>query len=306
MACCYIAAFCINQLIKTCQFLDIASGIKYNEENDEGWIHPASPTTTDPKREDSLVQRTPSSLVLSLDGLTCSACVEAVEKTIMKLPAVGKVRVSLTLQQVTVVATRDEILDEAQVVQAIRNIGYEAEVGPRSPKEIIELLKSEESTRRLATTFSHLGRCITVLEVFSFWLYLMPAKLTVLGNLRWFIHLASMSVMIYVQCYPARWIHKDGWKCLRGGPLNMSTLTSLSMMLACILPCMDFFIVGGLYRRSSYTMAAGLCLVVVAGKYIDGVSRRSATSNLAHMYKPIVQTEFATLFPEMIVSGTPK
>ncbi|CAH0020568.1 unnamed protein product, partial [Clonostachys rhizophaga] len=48
-----------------------------------------------------------------------------------------------------------------------------------------------------------------------------------------------------------------------------------------------------------YPMATGLGLVVVAGKYVDSLSRRSAAQDLVRVYKPILDADSITLYPGM-------
>ncbi|VUC28831.1 unnamed protein product [Clonostachys rosea] len=296
MACCYIAAFCIGQLVKACQFLDVGDGIKYNEEKEESGIDmPSKPSSG--KTETAL--SSPSSLVLSLGGLTCSACTQAVEDALAAVPGVSKVRVSLTLQQAVVISAENMALDNELMLSTVRDIGYEAQAGPRSPQKMIEHLQYRESTDRLGSTFSHLGRCATILQVLSLLIYLTPGRFAPFRGLRWCLHMASMAVMVYVQCSPVAWIHKHGWSWLRGGRLNMNTLTSLSMSLATLLPLLDWLVTGRLNSSSYYPMATGLGLVVVAGKYVDSLSRRSAAQDLVRVYKPILDADSITLYPGM-------
>ncbi|KAI1872769.1 uncharacterized protein JN550_003643 [Neoarthrinium moseri] len=274
MACCYIAAFCINHLIKACQFLDIGDNIKYNE--DKATLGPDAP---DPGLEIKLQAgaASGSSLTLSLGGLTCSSCTSAVEEALLALPSVAKVRVSLTLQQATVIGNSNKDLNEDLILQSIRSIGYDAQPGPRSPREIVELLQYRDKTDHLGSTLSHIGRCATLLQALTFCLYLLPGRSTLVQCLRWCLHTASIIVILYVQFIPVYWIHQDGWKWLRGGRMNMNTLTSLSMGLGSLLPCMDW----------------------LARKYVDILSRRAASKDLAQIYKPILETDFALLHPTM-------
>ncbi|CAG9936416.1 unnamed protein product [Clonostachys rosea f. rosea IK726] len=296
MACCYIAAFCIGQLIKACHFLDVGNGIKYNEEKEELGIDlPSKPS----KGKTETAPSSPSSLILSLRGLTCSACIQIVEDALAAVSGVSKVRVSLTLQQAVVIATENTVLDEELMLCAVRDIGYEAQAGPRTPQKMIEQLQYRESTDRLGSTFSHLGRCATILQALSLLIYLVPGRFALFRGLRWCLHMVSMAVMLYVQFSPVAWIHKRGWTWLRGGRLNMNTLTSLSMGLASLLPLLDWLVTGRLNSSSFYPMATGLGLVVVAGKYVDSLSRRSAAQDLVRVYKPILDADSITLYPEM-------
>ncbi|KAL1911256.1 hypothetical protein Sste5344_003060 [Sporothrix stenoceras] len=96
MACCYIAAYCVGQLVKASQFFDLDNGIRYNDEDGiETFIR-----DIDNDSEKAAIPKPPaadgSNFVVSIDGMTCSACTSAVEDTVGKIN--GLVRIVGVLQ----------------------------------------------------------------------------------------------------------------------------------------------------------------------------------------------------------------
>ncbi|PYB91657.1 heavy-metal-associated domain-containing protein [Pseudomonas sp. MB-090624] len=63
--------------------------------------------------------------VLNVQGMTCGHCVKAVTRAVQQLDASAKVEVDLAAKQVRV---QSELVQE-QVLAAIREEGYQAEVG---------------------------------------------------------------------------------------------------------------------------------------------------------------------------------
>ncbi|CAH0646996.1 MULTISPECIES: heavy-metal-associated domain-containing protein [Pseudomonas] len=63
--------------------------------------------------------------VFNVQGMTCGHCVKAVTRAVQQLDASAKVEVDLAAKQVRV---QSELVQE-QVLAAIREEGYQAEVG---------------------------------------------------------------------------------------------------------------------------------------------------------------------------------
>ncbi|MBA6132610.1 MULTISPECIES: heavy-metal-associated domain-containing protein [Pseudomonas] len=63
--------------------------------------------------------------VFNVQGMTCGHCVKAVTRAVQQLDASAKVEVDLAAKQVRV---QSELVQE-QVLSAIREEGYQAEVG---------------------------------------------------------------------------------------------------------------------------------------------------------------------------------
>lgn len=293
MACCYIATLCIGTLVKACQFLDFDENIRYNEDGGTGLprSHHSFNTKADRPSQPS---SQPSALVLSLSRLTCAACVGSVERVLSDTPSVEHARVSLALQQATVVAKKGHTLDEKKLISAVESVGYGAEIGPRSPKEIIDMLQSRQEVEDLKQSFASVARYAALIQAVGYAASKMENKWpnTVPRALNLWIALALAT---YSQFRHVSWIHSDGWKALSHSNPNMNTLVSLSVCMGLSFSLVDLIVRGGL--ASSYHGATvGLTLVIVAGRCLEALSRRQSSKDILAVYKPLVELEFTRLF----------
>lgn len=292
MACCYIAALCIGSLVKACQFLDSDDNIHYNEDGGSKLVQSSSTSqgkTGPPVQTPS----NPSTMVLSLSGLTCAACVSTVERVLSGVPHVQHARVSLPLQQATVVAEDGFSLNEESMVSAVRSAGYEAEKGPRPPKEIIDMLQSRREVEGLKASFVNVARYTLLIHLAG---YATSRCLRIWPNSGLgLLHLwLSLALSADCQFRYVSWIHSDGWKALRYGAPNMNTLVSLSVCLGLSFSLVDLLVRGP--AASSYHGATvGVTLVIMGGRCLEALSRRQSSKDLIAVYKPLVELDFARL-----------
>ncbi|KAG5792499.1 hypothetical protein H9Q69_008436 [Fusarium xylarioides] len=266
MACCYIAAFCISQLVKVYQFLDVDDAIRYNEDEPE---FPYTDTKF-AKSEHTECNKDNASVVLSLSGLTCSACLSAVESALKSHPDVDQVRVSLASQQATLIG-KTTSFDTQSIMRLVTDLGYGVELGPRSPQEVIRVLKSKEEIARLKSSLSSLAGCAIVNQVVGFLTSVgqgrIPSAILFAG------HLLCAALTLFAQ-----------WHLILDFPW-------------------DFHLVhrsAGIWNygaNSYYTTVIGLALVVVAGRYIELMSKRTTSEDLLRVYKPLTQSNYTRPHP---------
>ncbi|KAJ4267027.1 hypothetical protein NW762_003125 [Fusarium torreyae] len=289
MACCYIAAFCISQLVKACQFLDADATIRYNE--DEPDQHYLDTEAKHGIHSGSEVEN--KAIILSLSGLTCAACSTSVESALGKHPDVDQVRVSLALQQATVIGNTTNI-DKDSIRKVVLDLGYEAELGPRSPQEIINVLKSKEEIARLKSSFSQLAGCAGVVQVVGSLFSKFENRLPL--PVLWATHLFCASLTLFAQYHYISWIHISGWKWLGGGRPNMDTLISSSISLGTLFSFVDLLGRGPIDSTLYYVTVIGLALVVVSGRYLETMSRRTASEDLIRVYKPLLENRYTRMY----------
>lgn len=301
MACCYIAALCIGTLVKACQFLDFDDNIRYNE--DGGPKHSQSHQRFQLKAEEPRKPSSePSAVVLSLSGLTCAACVGNVERVLADVPSVAHARVSLPLQQATAVAEQGQAVDEKELINAVKSIGYGAEIGPRSPKEIVDMLQSRQEVQDLKNSFASFGRYAALIQLIGYaaskFENMWPNSVMRALNL-WL----ALGLVTYSQFRHVSWIHSDGWKALFRTNPNMNTLVSLSICIGLSFSLVDL-VVRGRLASSYHSAIVGLTLVTMAGRCLEALSRRQSSKDLLAVYKPLVELEFTRLSSTGQVSET--
>lgn len=290
MACCYIAAFCISQLVKVYQFLDVDDAIRYNEDEPE-FPHPDTKSATGGYTE---CEKSNASLVLSLSGLTCSACSSAVESALRSHPEVDQVRVSLALQQATLIG-KTSSFDTQSIVRLVADLGYGVELGPRSPQEIVRVLKAKEEIATLKSSLSSLAGCAAIIQAIGFVVSAGQGRIP--SAILFAAHLLCAALTLFAQWQFIPWIHEDGWKAIFRGQPNMNTLVSSSISLGTFISFIDLLAYGTTDANSYYTTVIGLALVVVAGRYIELMSRRTTSEDLLRVYKPLTQSNHTRLHP---------
>lgn len=292
MACCYIAALCISTLVKACQFLDFDENIRYNENGGSKLSQSHSRFHTKAGKPSKPASQ-PSALVVSLSGLTCAACVGTVERALSDIPSVEHARVSLPLQQATVVAQTGDVVDEEQLISAVESVGYGAEIGPRSPKEIIDMLQSRQEVKDLKDGFASVARYAILIQTVGYAVSRLEHRWPSSG-LRALNMWLALALATYCQFRHVAWIHLDGWKALYHSNPSMNTLVSLSVCLGLSFTLVDLLVREGL--ASSYHGATvGLTLVILAGRCLEALSRRQSSKDLLEVYKPLMKLEFTRL-----------
>lgn len=301
MACCYIAALCIGTLVKACQFLDLDDDIRYNEDGGSGLsqsqksLHSKAEKPNQPSSQ-------PPALVLSLSGLTCAACVGSVERVLSDIPSVEHARVSLPLQQATVVAQKGHALDQKKLIRAVESVGYSAEIGPRSPKEIIDMLQSRQEVEDLKNSFASVARYAALIHTVGYVASKLESRWPNSG-LRALNLWLALALATYSQFRHVSWIHSDGWKALSHTNPNMNTLVSLSVCIGLSFSLVDLLVRGGL-ATSYHGATVGLTLVIMAGRCLEALSRRQSSKDILAVYKPQVELEFTRLSSTGQVSET--
>ncbi|KAF4955619.1 hypothetical protein FSARC_11816 [Fusarium sarcochroum] len=289
MACCYIAAFCISQLVKVCQFLDADATIRYNEDEPE---HQYSGFEAQHgEYQDGKIQD--RAFILSLSGLTCAACSNSVESALGKHPQVDQVRVSLALQQATVIGKTAGI-NKDSIKQVVLDLGYDVDLGPRSPQGIINVLKSKEEIARLKSSFSQLAGCASVIQLIGLLLSKLGSRFS--SPILWVMHLLCALFTLFAQYRYISWIHVNGWKWLGAGRPNMDTLISSAISLGTAFSFVDLLVYGPSKVTPYYTTMIGLALVVVSGRYLETMSRRTASEDLIRVYKPLLENRYTKMY----------
>lgn len=289
MACCYIAALCIGTLVKACQFLDFDDNIRYNEDGGPKLAQSLQNFPTEPERPGKPSSQ-PSALVLSLSGLTCAACVGNVERVLSDIPSVAHARVSLALQQATVVAQAEYSMDEKDIISAVNSIGYGAEIGPRSPKGLIDILQSRQEVQDLKNSFASVGRYAVIIQTAGYVASKLESRWPDSG-LRALNMWLALALATYCQFRHVSWIHSDGWKALSRTTPNMNTLVSLSICMGLLFSLVDL-VVRGRLASPYHGPTVGLTLVIMAGRYLEALSRRQSSKDIVAVYKPLVELEF--------------
>lgn len=274
MACCILTAYCMTRLIKTCEFFDLKLiNIQYNEFDD-------GPAEIDGSADkgDPLV-----TTKISLDGMTCAACVSTVESAVAALDGVERVSVSLPLAHATVVHHTAR-LPVNDILSCIESRGYGARAGGRTARQNIELLQHAEEIQDLRKAFKSawmLSSAVSGLETLAG--FQLPHGVLQL------IRLAAAMLAIWVQIVDAKVVHSKAWRMAWSLSLTMDTLVSLSLTLGVALSLFNTAVFG-LHCAAQCTKvywASGsfLTTVILGGRLLDLILRKQSAMAFARLYE---------------------
>ncbi|MDY3738151.1 MAG: heavy metal translocating P-type ATPase [Peptoniphilaceae bacterium] len=232
-----------------------------------------------------------------VSGMTCAACQANVTRAVKKLGA-KEVNVSLLTNSMNVDFDPDKITEE-EIIQSVKNIGYDAKVKSNSVEknetdEINEDIETKEIKKRLIISF----------------LFLIPLMYISMGhmigfNLPHFFEgyegSISFSFTQFLLTIPIIYINRvffiRGFKGLLRKSFNMDTLIALGSSAAFVYGIYSIYKIGnGLgvnnesivnqYRHNLYFESSAMILTLITlGKYLESISKGKTTASLKSLMK---------------------
>lgn len=269
MACCVFTAYVMNRIIKACELLDLdVIKVQYNAFDD-------GPVYCD---EEKLLS---SQLVVSkfsIDGMTCTACVTTIEKSLVALNGVAAATVSLTLGRASV-AHRPDVVG-SQICKAIEQCGYQARQGTRSAQENLDTFERGLELARQKQAF---GNVVTLASLVSSigWL---AANVNV-NELEAVLGAIAMIAGLWVQLFEARHIHLRAWQRSTVWAPNMDTLISLSLLIGIALSFCQIWL-RDMGSANGYSSSGSLLTaVILGGRYLESLLKKQSNKSLADLYR---------------------
>lgn len=209
-------------------------------------------------------------IILAIDGMTCSACSNGLEKYLNKQKGIEKAVVNLVMAN-AVVEYDEEILNQEKIEEFVDEAGF------KSLGEFKEI-KVEKRSKQEKIKFT----MFTILEVFLLYVsmghminlpvipFLNPST-TPIGYM---VCLMVIAICFMVYGYD---ILKNGYKNLIHKTPNMDTLVGIGVITSFLYSLYNMYLVikgntsliGSLYFESSATVIYFIKL----GRYIDGISK---------------------------------
>lgn len=216
-------------------------------------------------------------LELNVFGMTCAACSGRIEKVLNRMPSIKEATVNLATEQATV-TYYSYATDEAQIIDRIRQLGYDAE--PKADNQEKMSHKAEElkhkRTKLIISTILTLPLLLTmVVHLFGMHLpdlLMNPLFQFVLASIVQF----GIGGQFYVGAY----------KSLRSGAANMDVLVSLGTSAAYLYSVYETvrWLTGvetspNLY----YETSAVLITLILFGKYLETKAKSNTTQALGSL-----------------------
>ncbi len=216
-------------------------------------------------------------IIIPVEGMTCAACVKAVEKTLTKLPGVMEVQVNLATEKASV-EYDGSILRLSEIKQAINNAGYKALDAERESSIDDDRIRKEKEIKTMWTKF--IFSAVFAAPLF----YLAMGPMVGLPAPR-FLHpdiyplrfaLAQLFLAIPVVIAGYRFYTVGFSSLLRGSP-NMDSLVALGTSAAIIYGLFAIYKIsqGELhYVHDLYIESAAIIITLISlGKTLETVSK---------------------------------
>ena len=217
-------------------------------------------------------------LLLSVTGMTCSACVASVERVLSNVDGVVNVSVNLPLEKATIaldVPSSDE--RQAACIAAVEAAGFGATA-------LVSALNQRRYNEQKATAQGRRVVLAFALAVPVFILSMFVGDLGTLGRLDLRLTLAMLAALpVYVVSGAV--FHRQAWAALRRGTANMDVLVHLGttvamvwsslVVLAPYLTALPEFI--GEAQHVFFDGAAFIVAFVLLGNYLEANAKLKAT-----------------------------
>jgi len=216
-------------------------------------------------------------LQLSISGMTCAACVAAVDNVLSGVEGVVEVNVNLPLEKAVIQLSNDVSDGTANCIAAVERAGFGAS----------ELMPALTVRRQNEEAVVRQGRQVGLafaLSVPVFVLSMIVNDLGTLGALDLRLVLAMLAALP-VYAYVGATFHRDAWMALRAGRANMDVLVHLGttvamgwsclVTLAPVLPFLPAFV--GHANHVFFDGAAFIIAFVMLGNHLEAKAKLRAT-----------------------------
>ncbi|OJJ56256.1 hypothetical protein ASPSYDRAFT_134974 [Aspergillus sydowii CBS 593.65] len=218
-------------------------------------------------------------IVLSLSGLTCAACVATVEHALCGLEGVKEARVSLPLQEATVIGKEGHPIDKDSLLKVVREAGYNAVIGRRTPQEMVEISQLKKDIALLKSALGNSSiYAANVQGLLSMSNWFLGTSASALAA-RWCLHTASLVLTTLCQYRHLAWIHQEGWKRILKRNPNMNSLLSMTIVLGLLFSTAGLLICGPQMESSYQTAINGLTLIFLSARCLEALSRKKKSQS---------------------------
>lgn len=227
-------------------------------------------------------------------GMTCSACVAHVEKSVLKVNGVKKVVVSLLTNSMTV-EFDGKVTSDQEIISAVEKAGYGASV------ENLRIEKKDKNKEKndvgLFRLLFSLAMCLVLMYVAMGHMVGFPLPSFLLGAQ----NAVSFALVQFVLCLPVWYVNRRyfivGFKRLFSGAPNMDTLIAVGSLASALYGLVSIFVMsyalgqGDIptverYRHELYFESSAMILALVdLGKFFESRSSRKTCDALNKLKK---------------------
>lgn len=219
--------------------------------------------------------------ILTIDGISCSACAWLIEMQISKLEGVNKINVNATTQRATVQWQESQV-KLSDILSLIDKIGYHGLPFKASTAEKNNNKQAKSFIKRLGIS----GILMMQVMMIAFGLYFGAFSDMAEHNvmyLRW----ASFFLTLPIVSYGAFPFYKSAFFALKARQLSMDVPVSIAIILAFMASCWATFTQQGEVYFESVSMFTFLLLI---GKFLEFRARSRAADVSANLLKLMPMT----------------
>ena len=219
--------------------------------------------------------------ILTIDGISCSACAWLIEMQVSKLDGINKITVNATTQRATVQWQESQV-KLSEILSLIDKIGYHGLPFKASSAEKINKKQAKSFIKRLGIS----GILMMQVMMIAFGLYFGAFSDMAEHNviyLRW----ASFFLTLPIVTYGAYPFYKSAFFSLKARQLSMDVPVSIAIVLAFLASCWATFTQQGEVYFESVSMFTFLILI---GKFLEFRARSRAADVSANLLKLMPMT----------------
>ncbi|MEQ1884717.1 MAG: heavy metal translocating P-type ATPase [Bryobacteraceae bacterium] len=223
---------------------------------------------------------TTQTVTIKVDGMVCAACQSHVQKALSETPGVETAAVNLLTGQARV-AFHPEIVEPEQLLEAVRDTGYDASFPPHGRTAIEEQDEREreqvaEAKELTAKAIVGLGIGFAAMALPMHWMHQMA------------VQYAMAAASLFVMLWAGGRVYSGAWKAALHGSADMNALVALgtgSAFLYSLAVTMTpgFFQSRGMATDVYYEATILILAFVTAGRAMEARAKRQTTSALRNL-----------------------
>lgn len=203
------------------------------------------------------------SVVINIYGMTCSACVNRLQKSLDALPGVEEASINFASEKAHVKFDSTQVGEE-KLLETIAAAGYKGAVeesGPGSQRDDGAEDAMEKALRKMIMAAGFAGT-IMVLMIINMFLAAIPGYFII-----------TVLLAIPVIFIAGAETHRGTWNSLKHGTANMDTLVTLGSLVPFLLSLLGFF-----FPITTFVeMSASILALHLVGRYLEAKAKGRAS-----------------------------
>jgi len=200
-------------------------------------------------------------VTLHVGGMTCSTCVNTVEKNVSVLDGVESASVNFATETITIKYLAN-VIEVKDIIEEIERVGYTAEDQTERTEEKVDLEQEKMKRRLIMSIILSLPLLVTMLD------HLLGITLPAIFNNPWF----QLALATPVQFIIGWTFYQGAYRSLRGGSANMDVLVALGTSAAYFFSVYEGakWVMNTAYEPHLYfETSAVLITLILFGKYLE-------------------------------------